>query len=835
MKSLTAFILMSVACATAPFAHATPLSLVKNNQANAIIVLSPAATAQEKTAAGELQNYVQKISGVQLPLVSDKEPVTGLALHIGKTSATQESDLPDARLNPESYKITVRDNAVHFNGRYPTATTFAVYSFLQDSLGVRWFAPGDDWEYVPSHPGNLEVNVENTVKVPDTSPRIWSGHSWTENWQRWNQRNKTVQGERVPWRNFQNNMYRIFPPSKYGKTHPEYYPLVGGKRYIPASDSESLWWPSVGNKDVQRITVEYIRNYFDQNPDQDTFSLGMDDIVYMCGDENSRAMDSSPNDYEELRFSSRFYKFINIIAREVKKTHPDKYIGTLIYSIARELPPDVPKLEDNVFGYLTETSALWAYPDTKQADQQLTREWSKRVSHLLRYDYFGFGTFTPRVYPRLMDEQLKFDKSLGFEGSYIEMYTFLPHTAPMTWALAQLQWDTKKDVGALLDEFYQKMYGKAAPTMRSYYELLEQEWLHAPPARRGWEHKNILIQAVAISPQAVDQGMALLGKAAAEVSTPVEKRRIEVVRGGLQYAGYAIQGYALAQQLSAATIANERDANGIRQQIIAFDKLIHDRDLFWEQARTRPDLLGENLRGLHGLKFSEGDTYLQTNTPVLDALSYAGAVKLVDWYADKPSGAQQISELSSLLHNDEMKSTLNGWQWVKSHQPNSLLVNGDFSYNDAPTATQTAVDWQTSGAPNGWAYWARYKTPAFIPVNAQAKRKGIRIDAPSTANSNIAILLQNIPVNPERRYLAKVWMRSVDGKPCNLRLNFRDKNGGLLSGGKTNIQVESHSREWQQVVVVASVPEEATAVAFMLGTDNGIAEFSAPTLHEIPL
>src|SRR5690606_28286651 len=114
-----------------------------------------------KAAAADLQKYVQKISGVELPLITDGSDAPGITLNIGKTSTSKSSDLPDSKLNPETYAITQRGDDVYFAGNYPSPTAFAVYSFLQDQLGVRWFAPGDDWEYVPqnANKSTFRVNV----------------------------------------------------------------------------------------------------------------------------------------------------------------------------------------------------------------------------------------------------------------------------------------------------------------------------------------------------------------------------------------------------------------------------------------------------------------------------------------------------------------------------------------------------------------------------------------------------------------------------------------------------------------------------------------------------
>ncbi len=813
-------------------AAAAPLTLVKNNQPNGAIVVDVTAAAPEKAAAHDLQLYVRKVSGVKLPLVNDPTTVSGVALHVGKTTATQESDLPDSKTNPEAYKIAVRDNAIHFNGRYPTATASAVYAFLQEELGVRWFAPGDDWEYIPLQTMELVVDVETKLTVPNTSPHIWSGHGWTPSWGLWNKRNRAVQAERIPWRNFQNNIYRIFPPSKYGKTNPEYYPLINGKRWIPSSDNDALWWPSMGNKDVQRITVEYIRNYFDRNPEEDTFSLGMDDVIYMCGDENSRAMDSAPTDYDNRKFSSRFYKFINIIAREVKKTHPDKYIGVLLYYIARDVPPDVPQIEDNVFGYLAETSAQWFDPATKAADKALTLEWSKRMSHLLRYEYYGMGTFTPRVYPHLMDEQIKYDHSLGFKGSYIEMYTFLPHTAPMIWALAQLQWDTQLNIDQLLNEFYQKMYGDAAPTMKQYYDLLEDSWLEDRPGKHGWVHANIVRQALSISPEAAVEGKALLDQAYNQARLPLERRRIDVVSNGLQYAAYAVQGYALSQAISATRSIDANNAPQLTRNIVDFYQLTAERDFYWKEALTRQDLLGENLRGLHGMKLDGSQSYLQTDASALDGSVNSITLQLLNWLSENksPQNDALAKQLLS-IDNELMRSTLQTWHWIKSNGAKSLLANSDFQFaQNAPTKA-------TKQLPANWSAWSRFES-ASSPVYAASPgpngQPAIRVESPAVSGlGNLTIVMQDLSVKKGQRYFATVWLRSIDATPGQLRLNFLNANG-LMAGEDASALRQSTVGDWQQVMITAVAPETAIGVRFMLATDNGSVEFSAPALYEIP-
>jgi hypothetical protein len=832
-----ALALALAACST--HIQAAPLTLVKDGRPNATIVLQANAPEPLKAAATDLQKYVQKMSGVELPLTADGNDVPGTTLNIGKTVSSQASDLPDSKLNPETYAITQRGDDVYFCANYPSPTAFAVYSFLQDNLGVRWFAPGDDWEYVPQlkNKNTLTVDVTNVVSVPGTSPRIWSGHQWTPAWKTWEWRNKAIISEKVPRRNFQNNMFRIFPQSKYRMTHPEYYPLVSGKRWIPKDDKEADWWPCIGSPEVQRITVEHIQQWFKDHPSEDSFSLGMDDIVKICEDPQCLAMDGHSDDLRKRNFSSRFYKFINIIAREIKTSNPDKFIGVLIYRIVLEPPVDVPKMEDNVFGYIAfDSCAEWYLPGRKAAWMSNVQEWAKRMKHLSRYEYFGLGTFAPRVYHRSLAEQMEVDHSLGFEGNYTEMYTFLPQTAPMAWALAQKQWHPKLKMDALLGEFYKKMYGPAAPTMKQYFDLMEKSWNINRPGHIGWVNMDIVHQATSISSEALEQGMALLNKAANQVQTPVAKRRIDVTRAGLQYAGYAIQEYALAQRISTTKIPDAATANKTLGTIKKFGALMAEREKNWPLAFGREDLLGDSLRGLKSLVFANGTTYLQTDVAPLEAPALPGVLRLLDWYQDnQPQQVEAVTkQLVDALPPQHFRDVISAWSWVRQNRPTSLLINGSFEDISTNKTAAAQNDWSATGAPNGWSTWSTYPDAKFARATGRSGN-GFRAQC-DTGDSNNAAVLQNAPLHSGKTYLGTAWVKLAKPEQASgttLTFRFRTANGWFEGNNAKVFATASPSTEWQPLFLSATVPEGASAMSFMLCTSDGDAVFDDAALYEI--
>ncbi len=833
MKGLwLALSLVSLSAATS----AAPIILARDGQPAATIVTPADPDAKLALAAQDLQHYVREICRVELPIRRDGKRVAGTGLYIGQCEVTTEADLPAEGLHPESYAIRVRGGNVLFTARWPTPTGFAVSAFIEDVLGVRWFAPGVLWEHVPEgKPGELVAEVAERVKTPDTSPRIWSGHAWFPSWATWNRRNKTVLSEVVPRRQFQNFLHRVFPPERYAKDHPEYYPLIDGKRWIPPKGSRH-WRPCESHPDVIRLTVEYARKWFDEHPTVDSFSVGMDDISHLCGCARCRALDPHPDSYEKREFSDRHYKFVNAIAREIRKTHPDRFIGTLIYSIARTPPETVPKLEDNVFGFITERSALWTWtPGRKESDHAVTIEWTQRCKHLSRYDYYGMGTFCPRVYPHTMAEQVKFDKAHGLEGMYTEVYTFLPHTAPMVWAFAKLQWDHRLDVDKLLGEFYAKMYGAAAPVMKEYFDLLERSWGKPRPGRRGWVHRHIVNQALSISPEAVNQGLSLLTRAASGAGDPDIQARILIHRRGLLYASYAIRAYAISQQLQALAVTDERSAQRAFRLTDRLAGLAAEREAFWADAPKHDDLLGENLRGLLGKGYlTIGDVGR------VEVGGLQGVAKALAWYTrHAPDRLPAVTKQLARTGPGSVSETVRGWLWVQEAKPPNRVSNGGFD-EPAQNTAEPEQDWTTRGAPSGWSTWSRTPRARFAVLGGKGQEGSA---AASLVGAESACYLQTVQARPDDRFLCLCWVKAerpdlhCGGK---LSVRLRTPTGGWhprRDMEPSTVAAEGHAA-WQPLVVLVTIPEGAGSFVVMPGAaqqdDGARVLFDSVAAYKLP-
>ena len=792
------FTLLLIAALTALPLLAEKIVLAEKSQAKASIVLPVKPNRKLVLAAEDLQLYIKKICGVELPIVNSNKLIGSPAFYIGNASLLPAADRPTAKTHPDAYTIKVDKGNVFIYGRTVTSSSWGVYSLLQETFGVRWFAPTEDWEYVPKSatPGSLTVDIKDKKYTPSISPRLWAGHSYTPALDQWCSRQRVKSNEIRVKGSFANNIYRVFPPQKYAKDHPEYYPLVNGKRYIPAPN-EVKWRPCESNPEVQKVLIEYIRNYFDQNPAADSFSLGLDDVFHICRCDNCVAMDNQPDDVYKKRFSSRHYKFVNIIAREVAKTHPDRFIGTLIYSPTLQPPVDVAKMEPNTFGFITQNCAMWKNPQIKARDKALTAEWAKRIPYLSRYEYIGLSCITPRYYPHLLDEAFRYDLKHNFQGMYQEVCTFLPLTAPMVWALSEMQWDASKNIDDLLNEYMQKVYGDAAAEMTEFYNHIEKCWLDSPGDM--WVYNNLLNQARVMTVPQLHKAYAMLDKAYRKTQSPLIRKRIELTEDSLRYGGYIIEELALANQALAVKAATPADAVKIVDMAVKFADLAAGREKFWDKSMKVDNVFGETLRG----QSKRGNLVSNGQISTLEGLMADAAIAALQMLQKNDAKLFEV-QLKRISHAPvcAFTQTVIAATLPADRKSANLLPNASFEKS------------KPNGEPLHWAAWGA--VPDKFPI---AKKQGRNNTNAARVNYNVgAAFLHLRPVKPGEKYYAEVWIKGQGGGQGTLQFRFKTKDGKWHPNREQEPRINSEFGDsWQRLRLYCEVPQGAAIMQFSVG------------------
>lgn len=429
-------------------------------------------TPVRRGPAETLVDYVRKSTGAILPIMTEPEYSAGgggepeqVVIRIGTTESVYGNapalDALLSTLDGDGFVIYPKGQTITIAGPTVWGTTNGVYGFLERYADIRWLMPGPDGEDVPQL-SDLSAGKGIVREQPAFGFRVFSplhgkpdnGADVNQELYKWAQRNR-LQGFYNAPVSFHHNMYNLFSVSKFGATHPEFYP--NGKP--PAANSISGWQPCFSNPDTVDAAVEEILAYFRANPDAQSYSLGIND----------------GNGYCESNPIPVYYDWVNRVVERVLAVYPDKWFGLLAYqSVIR--PPSFP-LNPRVIPFLTKDRMAWADPEAETLGYADEESWLQVAGQIGYYDYiYGSPYLVPRVYPHQMAETLRHAQERGIGTYYAELYPNWGE-GPKAWVASKLLWDPDKDVDALLQEWYTRAVGVTAATyLKQYYEHWELFW-----------------------------------------------------------------------------------------------------------------------------------------------------------------------------------------------------------------------------------------------------------------------------------------------------------------------------------------------------------------------
>jgi len=259
-------------------AVARDFSIAENGQPRATIVVADHTDVKVKTAADELQTYVEKISGAKLPISTDAQTPAGHLILVGKSRLADAmrvkipSGLTSAR-REEGFVILCKGDRLVLAGNNEGpyhGTEYAVYDLL-NRLGVRWYMPGEFGESVP-HKLTIAFPEVQVREKPDFLMRNWWLHATpelAEQEKRWKLRNKMNPEPMfaVPGDSYARN---ILPEATYFKTHPEYFALN-------ADGTRNPYLPNLSNPKTVEVAAGIIKDYFKKHPDERSYGFAPDD------------------------------------------------------------------------------------------------------------------------------------------------------------------------------------------------------------------------------------------------------------------------------------------------------------------------------------------------------------------------------------------------------------------------------------------------------------------------------------------------------------------------------------------------------------------------------
>lgn len=413
---------------------------------------------------------VKRAESEHFPLLADKPgvevPGDKIVLAVGATRFLSEEDKARIKANPGCILLRRRDNVVlisgnPFNGLSGTAT--AVTEFLNVAARLRFYAPSELWHHRPEggtfEIGALDLFREQVFRTSFLAP-YWKEHA---EWLGMNQN-----GTRMTLQCF-HNLASIYPPDKYGTSHPEIYEMRGGERRIPLSIGTRIWNPCLSAKALPEIAMDHIRERKKAQPALGYISLGMMDIPFECECPDCRKSVKETGSYSQLYFS-----FVNEVAKRSRKEYPELAITCFSYVNAKQ-PPKGIAFEPNVAVKVVLKSYLFQDPKYYEAQKAAILDFSNAGAGWFFHDW-RFAGVTPRNdLPRVADflRWAKRNRCLGAYYEYSPEQNFYLDGA-YYWILMRLTSDPELDPKQLWTQYCSDMFGAGASKMLSFYQHFEE-------------------------------------------------------------------------------------------------------------------------------------------------------------------------------------------------------------------------------------------------------------------------------------------------------------------------------------------------------------------------
>ncbi|MBK8506080.1 MAG: DUF4838 domain-containing protein [Saprospiraceae bacterium] len=419
------------------------------------IVLPIDAAPAEMEAGKQLQHYLSKMSKIALPIVEESEYQGQNAIYVGNTDYAKAMDIDFDKLKNDGYTFKRFDTNFVIAGGSENAALYGVYSLLE-SIGFRKYTADDDVQ-IPQ--GNVIALPKNDVVVPYIKYRTTSYYDASNpdysSWQKLSSRDT--------WGLFVHTFEVLVPPKEYGKTHPEYFSLINGKR-------NPVTQLCLSNVEVFDTLVAELKNRIAKDPKAVYWSVSQNDNDKYCQCGPCTKLNEK---YGGVPSGSIIW-FVNKVAREF----PDKVISTLAYWYTRSAPSNI-AIEPNVNIMLCNIESTREKPvfDTDPAFTSDLQDWGEISEDILIWDYNIQFASPVSPFPNLhtIGPNLEFYTKNNVRSLFMQATSQKGEFGHLrAYLICKLMWNPNADPNAIINDFLNGYYGAAGPLMGQYIDTMQQ-------------------------------------------------------------------------------------------------------------------------------------------------------------------------------------------------------------------------------------------------------------------------------------------------------------------------------------------------------------------------
>lgn len=483
---------------TTAFAGFGQVVLVKDGKPSGRIIISSKAGIEEIQAAKVLQDYLERMSGAVLPLMDD-------SIHPRKNDVlvgfVKQSILPGkawADIAEDGVLIQTKDDRLFISGGGGKGVLYSTYTFLENYLGCRKYTT--EPAMVPKRKTISVKNIDFKQEPAFTYRENFYRAGRDPEYQVWHKLDSHADPATSEWGYWVHTFGTLLDPKEYGESHPEYFSFYDGQRHpgtVPSWDGGGTQPEAqlcLSNPEVLEIVCNNLKVAMDKNPTAKYWSVSQNDNVHYCQCEKCAAIDKeyaafSPEEKTYSTHGGSHYtalgsgSIINFV-NKVAARFPDKIISTLAYQYSR-VPPKgiIPSPNVNIMLCSIESPRNSSLEVGDTAFSNDLKGWGKLTNNIIIWDYvIRFSNlFAPFPNLRTLQPNLQFMHENGvsavFEqgnreigGEMAELRSYL---------IDKLLWNPDVNVDSIMNDFLNGYYGKAAPFIKKYIDLIHDENLSA--------------------------------------------------------------------------------------------------------------------------------------------------------------------------------------------------------------------------------------------------------------------------------------------------------------------------------------------------------------------
>ncbi len=249
---------------------------------------------------------------------------------------------------------------------------------------------------------------------------------------------------------------RAIPPAKYHKTHPEYFALLRGKRLL-----EGPGQYCISNPDVQKLIYRDLLRLADAG--YQTVDLGQPDGFRACQCDDCAKLYETGDDWGE-----KLWIFHRKLAEQLLKDRPGTQIKIMSYIQTAKPPKSFHVFPANTKIMLTGTNdediAIWKDYTVPRGFTGYVYNWCPNLG----------SRYTPMRTPLFIESQIKRLYAAKIQSIYRDgpgaLYGL---EGPVYYVMGRMFDDPENNqAAALMQEFREAAFGKAARPMKRFYDDL---------------------------------------------------------------------------------------------------------------------------------------------------------------------------------------------------------------------------------------------------------------------------------------------------------------------------------------------------------------------------